>query len=112
MLGADLTSAGRLRLLPLACLTLVVVAAALTSPLTLAMLAPALVLLGLLLAGRTPGEELILRLRRRRTARMPRAARTIERQYAVLLAQRPGRLIGCALAVRPPPAAAALTHAA
>jgi len=112
MLGDRLSSATRTRLLPLAGLALVVLVAALTSPLALAMLAPALVLLGLLLAGRTPGEELILRLRARHAARRPRGARTIERQYVVVLARRPGRLIGSALAVRPPPAPAAVPHAA
>jgi hypothetical protein len=111
MLGDRLSRRGRTRLLPLAALALVVVAAALTSPLALAMLAPALVLLGLLLAGRTPGEELILRLRSRRTAPRARALRTIERQYVVLIARRAGRLIGSALAVRPPPCAAAIPHA-
>lgn len=111
MLGDRLSRARRMRLLPLMALALVVVAAALTSPLTLAMLAPALMLAGLLLAGRAPGEELILRLRRRREGRPLRGARTIERQHVVLLAQRPGRLIGSALAVRPPPVAAAVLHA-
>lgn len=111
MLGDRLSRARRIRRLPLAGLTLVVAVAALASPLTLAMLAPALLLLGLLLAGRAPGEELILRLRRRRVGRRLRGARTIERQHVVLLAQRPGRLIGSALAVRPPPAARAVLPA-
>ena len=112
MFGDRLSSARPARLLPLACLALVVAVAALTSPLALAMLAPALVLLGLLLAGRTPGEELILRLRRRHQARRARARRTIERQYVVLLTRRAGRLIGSALAVRPPPAAAVVPTSA
>lgn len=100
-----------MRLLPLACLALVVAVAAATSPLALAMLAPALVLLGLLLAGRTPGEQLILRLRRRHAARRPRGARTIEQQHVVLLTHRAGRLLASALAMRPPPAVAAIPHA-
>src|SRR5262245_10162463 len=67
--------------LPLALLALVVIGAALISPLALLMLAPALALVGLLLSGHAPGEELLLRWATRHKRRL-RAARTIERQYA------------------------------
>jgi len=93
-----------LHALPFALLALTVVAAALASPLALLMLAPALVLVAILLSGRAPGERLLLRWATRRKRR-PRAARTIERQYTAVFIRRVGRLIGCALAIRPPPGA-------
>ncbi len=90
--------------LPFALLALTVVAAAIASPLALLMLAPALVLIAVLLSGRAPGEQLLLRWAARRKRR-PRAARTIERQYAAVFVRRVGRLIADALAMRPPPRA-------
>ncbi|HEY4279233.1 MAG TPA: hypothetical protein VGM91_13505 [Conexibacter sp.] len=96
--------------LPFALLVLVVVAAALVSPLGLLMLAPALVLVGLLLSGHAPGEELLLRWANRHK-RPPRPARRIERQYAAVFVRRVGRLIADALAMRPPPCAGSPTPA-
>ena len=69
--------------------------------------APLLTLLGLLIAGRYLGAGTITRLAARREARPPAAAppllplRAISRALA-----RGGALLGAALAVRPPPAAA------
>lgn len=98
-------STGRLRarLLPLAALLLVVVAGALASPVTVLMLSPALVILSLLLAGRTPGEDLILRFRRCRRAPRRRAGALGVRGYVALFARRTGRMSTSALAMRPPP---------
>jgi hypothetical protein len=67
-------------------------------------LLPALALAIPLLARRYPGERVLLALRRAEGARWPRprsSAPPLRR--AVLLAVRGGRLIGCSLAVRPPP---------
>jgi hypothetical protein len=92
------------RPLPFALLALIVLAAAIASPLALLMLAPALVLVAVLLSGRAPGENLLVRWATRRKRR-PRAARIIERQYAAVFVRRVGRLIADALAMRPPPRA-------
>ena len=74
------------------------------------LLAPALVLLAALLLGFTPGERLIERMRARRFPRLvPRAPRSIALRRAVGAARRMPSLAGSALAMRPPPAAPALT---
>lgn len=96
----------RARPLPLLLLAAVVALGALTSPTALLMVAPALALVALLLAGRTPAEELLLRLRRRGIAnprRRPAAAP--QRRYVVLFARWSERMSASALAMRPPPAA-------
>lgn len=69
-------------------------------------LAPALVLLFPLLAGRYVGEDRLLDLTRRvpTPQRRPVVERRPRTQFAPLLA-RGGRLIACSLAVRPPPLA-------
>jgi hypothetical protein len=69
-------------------------------------LAPAAVLLVLLLHGIAPGERLIERLRRRFVGPRPRAALAAARPRLRLVVRRAGRLIAAALAMRPPPAAA------
>lgn len=70
------------------------------------MLSPALLLMALLLAGRAPGEQLILRLRSRR--HRPRDRRAAEllpvRRYVVLFVRWTDRMSASALAMRPPPA--------
>jgi hypothetical protein len=105
----QLTDGMRARPLPLALLLLLVALAAATSAAALAMLAPAVALLLLLLAGRAPGEELLLRWRRavprqrlRAVALRPHGAR---RPFAHALL---GRIAASAFAMRPPPAAPAL----
>jgi hypothetical protein len=93
--------------LPLALLLLAVVAGALTSPLALLMLAPALVLLALLLAGRTPGEELLLRWRGGLPRPRRRAVALLPRGERAPFVRACSRMSASALAMRPPPAAAA-----
>jgi hypothetical protein len=74
------------------------------------LLAPAVVLLMLLLHGIAPGEALIERLRRRFVAVRERAASCLPRPRLRLVVRRVGRLLAAALAMRPPPAASALSH--
>jgi hypothetical protein len=67
-------------------------------------LTPALALGLLLLTRRYPGERVLLAIRRRDRARLPRAARVLRSNTRVLARiARGGRLIGSSLAVRPPP---------
>jgi hypothetical protein len=68
-------------------------------------LLPALLLVTPLLARRYPGERALIALRRVERVRWPhpRASVPMHRRV-VLVAVRGGRLIGCSLAVRPPPA--------
>lgn len=72
----------------------------------LLLLAPALLLLAALLARRYPGECMLGRLRRRRFVRArPRVGGAVpapRRPWVVL--PRGGRLVGAAVAARPPPA--------
>jgi hypothetical protein len=79
-------------------------AVGLTTPLLF--LAPCLLVLAPLLAGRYLGERSLLRLaravRRRPSRRRPATARARRRPAARALA-RGGGLIACSLAVRPPP---------
>ncbi|ADB50675.1 hypothetical protein [Conexibacter woesei] len=71
------------------------------------MLSPALLLFALLLAGRTPGEELILRWRARaRRPRDRRAATMPVRRYVARFVRGTDRMSASALAMRPPPAPA------
>lgn len=91
---------------PLAGLLLIAVAAASVAPEVLLVLAPALLLLGLLFAGQAPGEQLLLRLARR--ARRARPATSLAPPRLPLLVRRTGRLIASALAMRPPPARSAI----
>jgi hypothetical protein len=68
-------------------------------------LLPALLLVIPLLARRYPGERALIGLRRVERARWPRPRSSMAmRRRVVLVAVRGGRLIGCSLAVRPPPA--------
>lgn len=92
---------------PLAALLLAAAAAAVASPEVLLVLAPAFLLLGLLVIGQAPGEELLLRLARR-TRRPRRAASRTQRPALPLVIRRTGRLIAAALATRPPPARPAI----
>jgi hypothetical protein len=88
---------------------LVAVAAVLAAtPLGVALLlAPALLLFGVLLLGFTPGEELLERLRARRfTRRADRAPRTLVVRHVVVV-RRIASLATSALAMRPPPAVGA-----
>lgn len=74
------------------------------------LLAPALALLAALLLGFTPGERLIERMRARRyPRRVPRAPRSIALHRVPVVVRRVTSLAGSALAMRPPPAALALT---
>ncbi|HEY4280990.1 MAG TPA: hypothetical protein VGM91_22440 [Conexibacter sp.] len=73
---------------------------------TVLMLAPAIALLALLLSGRAPGEELILRLRKRATAprrRRSAAAPPLAPTHAAPFVRLAGRISASALAMRPPP---------
>ena len=73
---------------------------------TVLMLAPALALLALLLAGRAPGEELILRLRKRAAParrRRPLVAPLLQPAHDAPLIRPIGRMSASALAMRPPP---------
>jgi hypothetical protein len=74
------------------------------------MLAPAAVLLVLLLHGIAPGEALIERLRRRWVAVRTRAASCLPVRRLKLVVRRVGRQLAAALAMRPPPAVSALSH--
>jgi hypothetical protein len=70
-------------------------------------LLPALALAAPLLMRRYPGERALAALSRsgrRRWAHPRSSAPRARRTFAVLLIVRGGRLIGCSLAVRPPPA--------
>jgi len=72
----------------------------------LAYLAPALMILAVLAFRRYPGERVLAaalerRRDRRGRARAPRGA--VRKRTPRALVARGGRLIGCALAVRPPP---------
>jgi hypothetical protein len=69
------------------------------------LLAPAAVLFAALLLGRYPGEAVIARVRRAVAGpRRPRCAMVVRRRVAVALLPRGGRLVGSAIAARPPPA--------
>jgi hypothetical protein len=68
-------------------------------------LLPAVVLAIPLLARRYPGERALVGLHRAQSTRFPRARSSAPARRGVLLVLvRGGRLIGCSLAVRPPPA--------
>jgi hypothetical protein len=68
-------------------------------------LLPAVVLVIPLLARRYPGERALIGLRPVERARWPRPRSSVPmRRRVVLVVVRGGRLIGCSLAVRPPPA--------
>jgi hypothetical protein len=68
-------------------------------------LLPAVVLAIPLLARRYPGERALVSLHRAQGARWARARSSAPARRSVLLVVvRGGRLIGCSLAVRPPPA--------
>ncbi len=68
-------------------------------------LLPAVALAILLLARRYPGERVLLALRSAEPARWPRSRSCMPaRTRVVAWIVRGGRLIGCSLAVRPPPA--------
>jgi hypothetical protein len=76
---------------------------------TLLFLAPWVVVLAPLLAGRYLGERSLLRLARAARHRPPArrlSTRPAARRPSVRGLPRGGRLIACSLAVRPPPAAA------
>jgi hypothetical protein len=80
-----------------------------THPGVALLLAPALVLFALLLLGFAPGEQLIERMRARRFARRAdRAPRTLAVRHVVVV-RRIVSPAASALAMRPPPAAPALT---
>lgn len=102
---------GRARAQPLALATLlsVVAVAVFTTPVALLMLSPALLLLSLLYAGRTPGEELILRWQRRVPSPRRRPSRFVARGHVALPLRRIERMSASALAMRPPPARPALS---
>jgi hypothetical protein len=96
------------RLVALSLLVALVVGLGLAGSATpLLFLAPSLLVLAPLLAGRYVGERSLIRLartrRRRPLGRHSAAARIPDRPIVALLA-RGGRLLGCSLAVRPPPA--------
>jgi hypothetical protein len=95
-------------LVPLAGLLLAAVGAAAVSPDVLLVLAPAFLLLGLLVLGQAPGEELLLRFARR-PRRPRRAVWRAPRPRLPLLVRRTGRLIASALAMRPPPSRSAIS---
>jgi len=68
-------------------------------------LLPAVVLALPLLARRYPGERVLIALRGERRVRWPRPRSCVPSQRGIaLVVVRGGRLLGSALAVRPPPA--------
>jgi len=68
-------------------------------------LLPAVLLVIPLLVRRYPGERVLIGLRRVERTRWPRPRSSVPTHRRVaLVAVRGGRLIGCSLAVRPPPA--------
>jgi hypothetical protein len=67
-------------------------------------LSPAIALAIPLLARRYPGERVLLARHRALSLNWPRPRSTRLRRSVVLLLARGGRLIGCSLAERPPPA--------
>jgi hypothetical protein len=68
-------------------------------------LLPAVLLVIPLLVRRYPGERVLIGLRRVERTRWPRPHASVPtHRRVVLVAVRGGRLIGCSLAVRPPPA--------
>ncbi|HWF33614.1 MAG TPA: hypothetical protein VG188_13770 [Solirubrobacteraceae bacterium] len=72
-------------------------------------LLPALLLALVLIARRYPGERLLVATRAVRRARLPRArSQGRRRAKPVATIARGGLLLGCSLAVRPPPLHAAL----
>ncbi|RKQ91607.1 hypothetical protein C8N24_1430 [Solirubrobacter pauli] len=89
----------------------VLIATALVASAGLALtMAPALLLLALLAGGVRPGEALIERLRDRRRAAVPRPrAVSMPRPRLALVARPAAGPVACALAMRPPPSAFALT---
>lgn len=87
----------------------VVAVAVFTTPVALLMLSPALLLLSLLYAGRAPGEELLLRWQRRVPSPRRRAVRFVARGHVALPLRRIERMSASALAMRPPPARAAVS---
>ena len=68
----------------------------------LLLLAPAVVLFAALLLGRYPGEAAIARARR--TVRLPRPRAVARPRLETPCPPRGGRLVGAAIAARPPPA--------
>lgn len=92
---------------PLIGLLLIAAGAAAVSPDVLLVLAPAFLLMGLLVMGQAPGEELLLRLARR-PRRLRRAPARLSHPRLPLVVRRTGRLIEAALAVRPPPSRPAI----
>ncbi len=87
----------------------VVAVAVFTTPVALLMLSPALLLLSLLYAGRAPGEALLLRWQRRVPSPRRRAVRFVARGHVALPLRRIERMSASALAMRPPPARAAVS---
>lgn len=83
-------------------LALLLFAAALSVGVALT-LAPALLLLAVLLLGHMPGEELLDRLRRAHTERRRRAPRRLSAPRLALVIRPAGRALAQALAMRPPP---------
>jgi hypothetical protein len=96
------------RRLLLAALLAVAVVLVLTAPVFMLAMAPAIAVFALVANRVLPGEELIVRLRERRTAHRPRTI-ALQRPYDALVVRRAGRLIASALAMRPPPAAPPVT---
>ncbi len=98
------------RVAAMATLVALAVVFAVLAPGVALLLAPAGVLLAALLLGFTPGERLIERMRARRyVPRLRRAPRSLSTRHVAVVARRVTSLAGSALAMRPPPAALALT---
>ena len=81
---------------------------ALLDPQLVGIFAPALALFGLLVIDVRPGERLIVRLLRARI-KPRRSPTTLQSPALPIVVRRTGRLIAAALAVRPPPARAAVS---
>jgi hypothetical protein len=73
-------------------------------------LAPALALLAMFSFGFRPGEALIERLRARFSPPRGRRAASTPRPRLALVVRPTGRLLACALAMRPPPCARAVSN--
>ena len=86
-----------------------VASAAVVDPGLALTIAPALLLLGLLVTGFRPGEKFIVGLYDRSRPRRPRATST-PRPRLALVVRLVGRLLASGLAVRPPPSGLAVPH--
>ena len=97
------------RALAFAVMIALVASAALADPGLALTMAPALLLLAALGNGFHPGEALIARLARKSVAAAAPRATSAPRPRLALVVRPAGRLLACALAMRPPPSGLAVS---